>query len=254
VGTARAPPCLGPTDTRLGPARAEPRFGCSSAAMAPATRPPVRDRKRSRVPRRVWDAQFESGPWLWPLGLVHVGGDRRKGDYMTTVLCHCRVADYDAWRRGYDHALKVTPGVRSFRAWRAQDDPSPRDGRGDFPRARAGGGGMDVGRDTGGNGGGWHRHVIAVGLVLRRGRRRRAGSRIAARTSVDRPWTIAFVPGPRGRRTSPYRLKADPRRRARHDRKATIWIVRTSSAAQSPSPGPRARTGAVSAGRRRPPA
>jgi hypothetical protein len=43
---------------------------------------------------------------------------------MTTVLCHCRVADYDAWRRGYDHALEVTPGVRSFRAWRAQDDPN----------------------------------------------------------------------------------------------------------------------------------
>jgi hypothetical protein len=42
---------------------------------------------------------------------------------MTTVLCHCRVADYDVWRQGYDHALKVTPGVRSFRAWRAQDDP-----------------------------------------------------------------------------------------------------------------------------------
>jgi hypothetical protein len=43
---------------------------------------------------------------------------------MTTVLCHCRVADYDAWRGGYDHAVKVTPGVRSFRAWRAQDDPN----------------------------------------------------------------------------------------------------------------------------------
>jgi hypothetical protein len=43
---------------------------------------------------------------------------------MTTVLCHCRVADYDAWRRGYDHAVKVTPGVGSFRAWRAQDDPN----------------------------------------------------------------------------------------------------------------------------------
>jgi hypothetical protein len=43
---------------------------------------------------------------------------------MITVLCHCRVADYDVWRRGYDHAVKVTPGVRSFRAWRAQDDPS----------------------------------------------------------------------------------------------------------------------------------
>ncbi len=26
---------------------------------------------------------------------------------MTTVLCHCRVADYDAWRRGYDHAVKA---------------------------------------------------------------------------------------------------------------------------------------------------
>jgi hypothetical protein len=43
---------------------------------------------------------------------------------MTTVLCHCRVADYDVWRRGYDYALTVTPGVRSFRAWRGQDDPS----------------------------------------------------------------------------------------------------------------------------------
>jgi hypothetical protein len=43
---------------------------------------------------------------------------------MTTVLCRFRVADYDTWRRGYDHAVKVTPGVRSFRAWRGQDDPS----------------------------------------------------------------------------------------------------------------------------------
>ena len=43
---------------------------------------------------------------------------------MTTVLCHCRVADYDAWRRGYDYALTVTPGVRSFRAWLAQDHPN----------------------------------------------------------------------------------------------------------------------------------
>ena len=43
---------------------------------------------------------------------------------MTTVLCHCSVADYDKWRRGYDHALQVTPGVLSFRFWRAQDDPS----------------------------------------------------------------------------------------------------------------------------------
>jgi hypothetical protein len=43
---------------------------------------------------------------------------------MMTVLCHCRVADYDTWRQGYERALMVTPGIRSFRAWRAQDDPN----------------------------------------------------------------------------------------------------------------------------------
>ena len=43
---------------------------------------------------------------------------------MTTVLCHCRVADYDAFRPGYDHAVQVTPGVRTFRLWRGQDDPN----------------------------------------------------------------------------------------------------------------------------------
>lgn len=42
----------------------------------------------------------------------------------TTVLCTCRVADYDAWRPGYDHAVKVTPDVRTFRLWRGQDDPN----------------------------------------------------------------------------------------------------------------------------------
>jgi hypothetical protein len=43
---------------------------------------------------------------------------------MTTVLCHFRVADYDAWRPGYDDVLKVTPGVLTFRIWRGQDDPN----------------------------------------------------------------------------------------------------------------------------------
>ena len=42
----------------------------------------------------------------------------------TTALCRCRVADYDHFRRGYDYAVTVTPGVRSFRVWRAQDDPN----------------------------------------------------------------------------------------------------------------------------------
>jgi len=43
---------------------------------------------------------------------------------MTTVLCHCRVADYDTWKRGYDHAIQVTPAIRTVRAWRGQDDPN----------------------------------------------------------------------------------------------------------------------------------
>ncbi|HXH97078.1 MAG TPA: antibiotic biosynthesis monooxygenase [Gaiellaceae bacterium] len=43
---------------------------------------------------------------------------------MTTVLCRCLVADYDAWRPGYDHAVQVTPGIRAFRLWRSQDDPN----------------------------------------------------------------------------------------------------------------------------------
>jgi hypothetical protein len=41
---------------------------------------------------------------------------------MTTVLCRCQVADYDAWRPGYDRALEGIPGVRSYRIWRGQDD------------------------------------------------------------------------------------------------------------------------------------
>ena len=41
---------------------------------------------------------------------------------MTTVLCYCRVADYEAWRPGYDRALEMTPGIRTFRTWRGQDD------------------------------------------------------------------------------------------------------------------------------------
>lgn len=59
-----------------------------------------------------------------PVSPVSVGSGPNKGDRMTTVLCHCKVADYEAWRRGYDDAVDVTPGVRSFRAWRAQDDPN----------------------------------------------------------------------------------------------------------------------------------
>jgi hypothetical protein len=43
---------------------------------------------------------------------------------VTTVLCRCRVADYDAWRPGYDQALRATPGIRTYRIWRGQDDPN----------------------------------------------------------------------------------------------------------------------------------
>jgi hypothetical protein len=44
---------------------------------------------------------------------------------MVTVLCTCRVADYDTWRVGYDRALEmVADHVRSWKLWRSQDDPN----------------------------------------------------------------------------------------------------------------------------------
>ena len=44
---------------------------------------------------------------------------------MTTVLCTCRVADFDAWRPGYDKALEMFEDqIRSWRLWRSQDDPN----------------------------------------------------------------------------------------------------------------------------------
>ncbi len=45
---------------------------------------------------------------------------------MTTVLVRFRVADYDAWREGYDRDLVGPLGgdVRSNRIWRGQDDPN----------------------------------------------------------------------------------------------------------------------------------
>ena len=43
---------------------------------------------------------------------------------MTTVLCTCRVADFDAFRPGYDKALELfADQIRSWRLWRGQDDP-----------------------------------------------------------------------------------------------------------------------------------
>ncbi len=43
---------------------------------------------------------------------------------MTTVFGRFQVADYDTWQPGYDHAVQVTPGIRTYRAWRGQDDPN----------------------------------------------------------------------------------------------------------------------------------
>ena len=43
----------------------------------------------------------------------------------TTVMCICRVEDYDRWRPGYDGALEmVADQLRSWRLWRSQDDPN----------------------------------------------------------------------------------------------------------------------------------
>ena len=42
----------------------------------------------------------------------------------TTVHCTCRVADYDAFRPGYDKAQETfSDQIRSWRLWRGQDDP-----------------------------------------------------------------------------------------------------------------------------------
>lgn len=42
---------------------------------------------------------------------------------MTTVLCTCRVADFDTFRPGYDKALEMfADQIRSWRLWRGQDD------------------------------------------------------------------------------------------------------------------------------------
>jgi hypothetical protein len=67
---------------------------------------------------------------------------------MTTVLCRCRVADYDAWRRGYDHALQVTleyalSGLGADRTIRTSSC------RGDIRHAGGGAGGVDERRDAG---------------------------------------------------------------------------------------------------------
>ena len=44
---------------------------------------------------------------------------------MTTVLFTCRVADYDAFRPGYDKALEAfSDQIRTWRVWRGQDDPN----------------------------------------------------------------------------------------------------------------------------------
>jgi len=43
---------------------------------------------------------------------------------MTTVICLCRVADYDAFRPGYDRAVEAVSEIRSYHVWRGQDDPN----------------------------------------------------------------------------------------------------------------------------------
>ena len=44
---------------------------------------------------------------------------------MTTVICTCRVADYEAFRPGYDKALEMfSDTIRTWRLWRGEDDPN----------------------------------------------------------------------------------------------------------------------------------
>jgi quinol monooxygenase YgiN len=43
---------------------------------------------------------------------------------MTTVLCLCRVGDFDAWRPQFERDVAAQTGVQSYRIWRSQDDPN----------------------------------------------------------------------------------------------------------------------------------
>jgi hypothetical protein len=43
---------------------------------------------------------------------------------VTTVLARFQVADYDAFRPGYDSAMAAISDIRSYRVWRGQDDPN----------------------------------------------------------------------------------------------------------------------------------
>jgi hypothetical protein len=42
----------------------------------------------------------------------------------TTLHVHHRIADYQAWRRSFDHAVALSPGraIRGYRVWRGEDD------------------------------------------------------------------------------------------------------------------------------------
>jgi hypothetical protein len=43
---------------------------------------------------------------------------------MTTVLCLCRVGDFDAWRPQFERDVAAETGLQSYRIWRSQDDPN----------------------------------------------------------------------------------------------------------------------------------
>jgi RecJ-like exonuclease len=43
---------------------------------------------------------------------------------MTTVICLCRVADYDTWRPRYDDAVDMFDDVLTAQVLRGQDDPN----------------------------------------------------------------------------------------------------------------------------------
>jgi quinol monooxygenase YgiN len=44
---------------------------------------------------------------------------------MTTVLCLCRVGDFDTWRPQFERDVAAQTGVQSYRIWRSQDDRNP---------------------------------------------------------------------------------------------------------------------------------
>lgn len=94
---------------------------------------------------------------------------------VTTVLCTCRVADFEAFRPGYDKALEMfADQIRSWRLWRNQDDPNVVVIEETFDSRGGRRGALDASGNQSCHGGRRNRHDLCSNRLPRRGRIERA--------------------------------------------------------------------------------